>query len=433
MKRKKAIAAVMCAVLAVSVSGCSPGKEGTNAPETEKQTGGGQQTESAQRNQETEDSGTKDTEAAETEQADQTGRTGNSGEDPNTADYEYVQPAGERFDIASYYNELGVDCSFKLRSTGGVVNVPDNYTTELPVPKEKYTVGFSVYYTVDEVGAMILDTMKACAEEAGIELLVNDADYDQDAQNQAIEQWILQDVDGVILAPCDFTGVKESLDSLKKAGIPVITFNPALVSEADSVVMSECKEQGVMAGELLRKYLEDNGTELKGTIVYQSLPFVHPNAATRSDGFKSVFADCPDLNIVELTGTSIEEHYAAFESALMAYPDMIGAFGLYSAATVGMLNAKAANGSGIPITSIDNDKPILQGIYEGNILGSACYSSTAPAFWAMSGMINLLNGVDIPSAYFYENQLVTKENVEEMFEHYYGGKKLKDYMAGEIQ
>ena len=143
-----------------------PGKEGTNAPETEKQTGGGQQTESAQRNQETEDSGTKDTEAAETEQADQTGRTGNSGEDPNTADYEYVQPAGERFDIASYYNELGVDCSFKLRSTGGVVNVPDNYTTELPVPKEKYSVGFSVYYTVDEVGAMILDTMKACAEEA---------------------------------------------------------------------------------------------------------------------------------------------------------------------------------------------------------------------------------------------------------------------------
>lgn len=353
-------------------------------------------------------------------------------EDPNAADYEYVQPAGETFDIAAYYNELGVDCSFQLRASGGVVNVPDDYQTSVPEPDGQYTIGFSVYYTVDEVGAMLLDSMKAFAEEAGVELLVNDANYDQDAQNQAIEQWILQGVDGVILAPCDFTGVQDALDSLKEADIPVITLNPALVSEADSVVMSECKEQGIMAGELLRSNLEENGVELKGTIIYQSLPFVHPNAATRSDGFKSVFEDCPDVEIIELTGTSIEEHYAAFESALLAHPDMIGAFGLYSAATVGMMNAKVANGSDVPLTSIDNDKAILQGIYEGSVLGSACYSSTAPAFYCMSGMINLLNGVDIPSAYFYENRIVTKDNVEEMFGHYYPGKTLEQYMSGEI-
>lgn len=353
-------------------------------------------------------------------------------EDPQIADYEYVQPAGETFDISAYYNELGVDCSFTLRATGGVVNVPDDFTTELPKPEGEYTIGFSVYYTVDEVGAMMLDSMKMYAEQAGVELLVNDANYDQNTQNQAIEQWILQGVDGVILAPCDFTGVKDALDALAEAGIPCVTLNPALVSEADTVVMSECKEQGIMAGQLLLDYLLENGTEMKGTIIYQSLPFVHPNAATRSDGFKSVFADYPDINIVELTGTSVEEHYTAFESALLGYPDMIGAFGLYSSATVGMMNAKTANGSDIPLTSIDNDKAILQGIYEGSVLGSACYSSIAPSFYCMSGIINLLNGVDVPSAYFYENRIVTKDNVEEMFEHYYPGKTLEEYMAGEV-
>ena len=195
--------------------------------------------------------------------------------------------------------------------------------------------------------------------------------------------------------------------------------------------MSECKEQGVMAGELLLDYLKENNVEMKGTIIYQSLPFIHPNAATRADGFTSVFADYPDVEIVELTGSTPEEHYTAFEGALLAYPDMIGAFGLYSSATVGMINAKKANGSDIPITSIDNDKPILQAIYEGDCLGSACYSSSAPTFYCMSAIINLLNGVDVPSAYFYENRLVTKDNVEELFEHYYVGKTLADYMAGE--
>ena len=353
--------------------------------------------------------------------------------DPQIPDFEYVQPAGEIFDISTYYNELGVDCSFSLRGTGGVVNVPDDMTTSLPTANGDYTIGFSVYYTVDEVGAMLLDSMKAYAEEAGVTLKVNDANYDQNAQNQAIEQWIIEGVDAVILAPCDFTGVKDSLDALTEAGIPCVTLNPALVSEADSVVMAECKEQGVMAGQLLLDYLQESGTEMKGTIIYQSLPFIHPNAATRADGFKSVFADYPDVEIVELTGTSVEEHYAAFESALLAYPDMIGAFGLYSAATVGMINAKLANGSDIPLTSIDNDKPILQAIYEGNCLGSACYSSTAPSFYCMSAAVNLLNGVEVPSAYFYQNQIVTKDNVEAMFEHYYNGKTLADYMAGEVE
>lgn len=349
---------------------------------------------------------------------------------PFSADFTYVEDDGTTFDIATYYNDLGVDCTYELRATGGVVNVPDKNTGTLPVPKEKYTIGFSVYYTVDEVGAMLLDSMKAYAAEAGVELKINDANYDQNAQNQAIEQWIIEGVDGVILAPCDFYGVKDSLDALTEAGIPVVTLNPALAGEADSVVMSECKEQGILAGQLLLDHLLAEGVEMKGTIIYQSLPFVHPNAATRSDGFKSVFAEYPDVEIVELTGTSVEEHYAAFESALMAYDDMIGAFGLYSAATVGMINAKLAAGSDVPLTSIDNDKPILQAIYEGNCLGSACYSSTAPAYYCMGAIINLLNGEDIPSAFFYQNQAVTKDNVEEMFEHYYAGKTLADYMAG---
>ena len=354
-------------------------------------------------------------------------------ENPNMADFTPVGDQTVVFDLNKWYQDVGVEANVTIRSAGAV-KVPDEMTTAIPKANERYTIGFSVYYTVDEVGSMILDTMKAAAEEAGVELLVNDANYDQNAQNQAIEQWILQDVDGVILAPCDFTGVKTALDALEAAGIPVVTLNAPLAGAVDSLVIGDTVEQGAIAGSLLEEALLAAGTEMKGTIVYQTLPFVHPNAATRAKGFVDTFAVYPDITVVELTGISPEEHYTAFDGAIKAYPDMIGAWGLYSSATIGMMNAKEANDKDdILLSSVDQDKPILKGIKDGIIVGTAAYSSIAPSNWCMSQMVNLLNGVPIPGVVFYANMAITAENVESAFEHYYPGKTLQDYIDGKIQ
>lgn len=353
-------------------------------------------------------------------------------ENVNLADMDFVGSPNDVFDLNGWYDAVGVEADVVIRSAGAA-RVPDLVTTELPKAAERYTIGFSVYYTVDEVGSMILDTMKAAAEEAGVDLLVNDANYDQSAQNQAIEQWILQGVDGVILAPCDFTGVKTALDALEAAGIPVVTLNAPLAGGVDSLVISDTVEQGRIAGEMLEEAILAEGKDMEGVIVYQNLPFVHPNAATRAKGFIDVFADYPGIEIVELTGISPEDHYTAFDGALKAYPDMLGAWGLYSSATIGMLNAKLANNRGdLLLSSIDQDKPILKGIFEGDIVGTAAYSSIAPAWWCMSQMVNMLNGAEIPGVLFYENMAVTAENVEAAFEHYYPGKTLIDYIEGRV-
>lgn len=354
-------------------------------------------------------------------------------ENANKADFTYVGDPDTVFDLNTWYKDVGVDANVTIKSPGAV-RVPDEMTTEMPKAAERYTIGFSVYYTVDEVGSMILDSMKAAAEEAGVELLVNDANYDQNAQNQAIEQWILQEVDGVILAPADFTGVKTALDALEEANIPVVTLNAPLAGNTNAAVISDTVEQGTIAGELLEEALLATGKPMKGSIVYQTLPFVHPNAATRAKGFTDVFTKYPDIKIIELTGISPEEHYNAFDGAIKANPDMIGAWGLYSSATIGMLNAKLANSKNdLLLSSVDNDKPILKGIYDGDIVGTAAYSSIAPSRWAMSQIVNLLNGADIPGIVFYANMEITPDNVESAFEHYYPGKTLKDYMEGKVQ
>ncbi len=347
----------------------------------------------------------------------------------NAADFTYVGDPGTIFDLNNYYANVGVDANVKINEAG-VVKVHDNMQTLMPKADRKYKIGFSIFYTLDEVDATILESMKAAADESGIELIVNDANYKQDAQNQAVEQWILVGVDGVILAPCDFTDVKIALDVLEAANIPVVTLNAPLAGTINAAVISDTVEQGTISGELLEQVLLASSKPMKGEVVYQTLPFVHPNAATRAKGFKDVFAKYPDITMTELTGISTEDHFKAFDAAIKANPDMLGAWGLYSSATIGMMNAQKANGSKIPLSSVDNDKPILVGINNGEVIGTAAYSAAAPARWCMSEMVNLLNGAPIPGLVFYENMKVTKENVAEAFAHYYPGKTLTEYELG---
>ena len=92
-------------------------------------------------------------------------------ENPNEADFTYVGDPDEVFDLNTWYGDVGVEADVTIKSPGAV-KVPDIMTTDMPKADEEYTIGFSVYYTVDEVGSMILESMKEAAEEAGVELLV---------------------------------------------------------------------------------------------------------------------------------------------------------------------------------------------------------------------------------------------------------------------
>lgn len=350
----------------------------------------------------------------------------------DTTLFEQVVPAGEKVDFNDYYNALGVDCDMSIRSTGGSVKWLGGGNVPLPTPSKTYTIAFSDYYTVDEVGAMYMEGMKQAAAEIGVELKTQDADYDQNLQNQAIEQWILEGVDAVILTPCDFYACKDGLEALHEAGIPVITLDaPNCAGEVDACVVYDAVEQGRQAGDALREYLLANGSDMKGTIYYGTLPFIHPNAQTREVGFFQAFEDYPDIEIKALTGESPEDHYTAFEGIVSGDDTIIGLWGLYSSATYGIMNVVKASGKDYPITSVDNDRVILEGIYNGEVLGSSCYSAVEGSRLALMLAINLLEGQEIPAVVYQTNTYINQENVEEMFPVYYGeGKTLAGYMAG---
>ena len=350
----------------------------------------------------------------------------------NQDEFTVQQPAGSKVDLTSYYKQYGVTCSVNLTATGGAVTVAGLPKT-LPTPKKKYKIGLALYTSVDEVGAFVLDGTKKAAAEMGIDLLVNDSNYDQNAQNQAIEQWILQGVYGVILYPADFNAVGPILKKLKDAKIPVEAGNPPLVGEVNSVFMIDNVDIGRKSATLLVDAIkkQQNTDQPKGLVVEQTLPFQHPNAATREAGFMEVMNQNPGLKVLKLTGVSPEDHYTAFEGALQAHPDIVGGWGLYDSALIGMMNARnAAKKTNVLLAGVDNDRQILAAIAKGDIVGSVGYSAYNHAYWTIDNLVNLLNGAPVPAMITGPIESITKDNVSDLFKQYYGGKTLEDYLAG---
>jgi ribose transport system substrate-binding protein len=347
----------------------------------------------------------------------------------NISEFTYIQKPGTQVDLTSYYAQYKVDSKSIISAMGGVVTVK-GLPTRLPKPNRRYKIGLALYYTVDEVGAFVLDGTKKAAEKMGVDLLVNDANYDQNIQDQAIEQWILQKVDGVIFYPANFNACEGILKKLKDAKIPVMAGNPPLVGEVNSVMTIDNVEIGRQSAQFIVNALKAKG-KVAGKVVFQTLPFLHPNAETREAGFREVLGKYPDIQIIKLTGISPEEHYAAFEGAMQANPDMVAAWGLYSSAVIGMANArKAAGRTNIILVGVDNDRPILAGISKGEITGSVGYNAYNHAEWTMSNLVNLLNGVEVPGQIIGPIEVINKDNVSQLFKMYYGGKTLEDYKAG---
>ena len=347
----------------------------------------------------------------------------------NISEFTYVQKAGTTVDLTDYYAQYKVDSKSIITAKGGLVTVK-GLPKKLPKPNKKYKIGLALYFTVDEVGAFVLDGTKKAAAKMGVDLLVNDANYDQNIQDQAIEQWILQKVDGVIFYPANFNACEGILKKLKDAKIPVMAGNPPLVGEVNSVMTIDNVEIGRKSAEFIVNALKKKG-KVAGKVVFQNLPFLHPNAETREAGFREVLGKYPDIQVIELTGITPEEHFAAFEGAMQANPDMVAAWGLYSSAVIGMANArKAAGKTNIILVGVDNDRPILAGIAKGEITGSVGYNAYNHAEWTLSNLVNLLNGAEVPGQIIGPIEVIQKSNVSQLFKMYYGGKTLEDYMAG---
>src|SRR6185312_12799604 len=165
---------------------------------------------------------------------------------------------------------------------------------------DKLTVGFSQIGAESGWRTANTESIKAEAAKRGITLKFADAQQKQENQIRALRNFINQGVDVIAFSPVVETGWGPVLNEIKKAKIPVVlTDRAVVVKNADGTIDdslyvtfigSDFVEEGRRAGEWLAK--ASNGKAMIAELV--GTPGSAP-AIDRKKGFEEVLAKNPGM------------------------------------------------------------------------------------------------------------------------------------------
>lgn len=120
------------------------------------------------------------------------------------------------------------------------------------------SIGFSQLGNESDWRVANTESMKNTFTEArGYELLMEDAQQKQEKQIAAIRNYLLRNVDYIVLAPVVETGWDEVLQEAKDAGVPVIIMDRMVKTEDDSLYAAWVGSDMQAEGEKAIRWLEN--------------------------------------------------------------------------------------------------------------------------------------------------------------------------------
>lgn len=208
------------------------------------------------------------------------------------------------------------------------------------------------------------------ADKLGYELLIISAEFDPARQANQIDDFIVRQIDALVVCPCDSRSVGASIAQANAAGIPVFTADIASRSPLGKVVThiaSDNKQGGRQAASLLAEALGGTG---------QVAILSHPAVASVMDrvaGFKEGITKHPEIEIVaELSAEGKRDKAVrVMEDLLQSHPDLNGVFGINDDSALGALAAVEAAGKleQVKIVGYDATPEARQRIQAGSIYG----------------------------------------------------------------
>ena len=126
------------------------------------------------------------------------------------------------------------------------------------------------------------DGAKKAADAAGDKLVIFNANNVPSAQNDAIETYVTQKVDGIVLVAIDVNGVKPAVTAAKKAGIPVIAVD-AQIPGGDNVafVGVDNAKAGEEIGSFFADFVKKKHGRQGGGRHRRRSQLLHPEPAAR--------------------------------------------------------------------------------------------------------------------------------------------------------
>ena len=253
------------------------------------------------------------------------------------------------------------------------------------------------------------------ADEAGAELVIFNANNDAAAQNSAIETYVTEGVDGLIVVAIDVNGIMPAVEQADAAGIPVVAVDAILPD--DGPQKAQVGVDNAQAGADLAAYVNDfvassmDGSARLGTV--GALNSYIQNV--RKDGFEDALGDGVEV-VATVDGQNVQDvALSAAENLMTANPDMGAIYATGEPALVGAIAAVESQGrqDDVKVFGWDLTAQAIDGIDAGYVEAVVQQDPAGMGSAAVEALVALTSGEEVESQIDVPVTIVTTDNVDD--------------------
>ncbi|CAB3793970.1 substrate-binding domain-containing protein [Pararobbsia alpina] len=265
----------------------------------------------------------------------------------------------------------------------------------------------ALFFTQMDEGA------RKAAKAAGADLAIFNSNNDPTAQNNAIETYIQQKVDAILVVAIDVNGIKPAITEAKKAGIPVVAIDAIVNGDNDVQVGVDNKKVGTDIGQYTADYIKKSlGGKAEVGVVGALNSFIQN---LRLDGFKTGLASAPGAKIVAtVDGQNVQDQaQTAAENLISGNPNVKVVYATGEPALIGLVAAVSAQGATdrVKIVGWDLSAQAIKGLDQGFVTAVVQQDPEGEGKAAVNAALKLLAKQPVEKNISVPVTIVTKANV----------------------
>lgn len=255
----------------------------------------------------------------------------------------------------------------------------------------------------------------AAASELGDKVVIFNANNDPAAQNSAIETYIQQGVDGIVVIAIDVNGIMPAVEQADAAGIPVVAVDAVLPDGPQKAQVGvDNAGAGAAMGDFFLKYMAD---EMAGAAKIGVVGALNSSIQNiRQAGFVDKITGADGVTMAGVVdGQNVQDiALAAAENLITANPDLTAIYATGEPALLGAVAAVESQGKqgSIKIFGWDLTASAIRGIDGGYVAAVIQQDPAGMGNTAVKILDTLKSGGSTDAIVSVPVTIVTSENVD---------------------
>ena len=253
------------------------------------------------------------------------------------------------------------------------------------------------------------------AKDKDIKVIFSDANNDNNKQLDQIDNFIMQEVDLLMIVPVDYAGVSVGVRKANRAGIPVICLGIDAEGGESTFIGSPNTDAGRQQGEFMREKLPQNAK-----ILYLSGSHGYSHTTERWEGFKEACLDKrPDVTLLASQTGDYERDRGmkVMEDWIQSHPQFDAVIAANDQMALGAIQALKTAGrlKGVLISGVDGVDDALRAIKNGEMAQSILQNAPAQAAAAYEAMQKVRKGEKLPKEIIVPFESITADNIDQYY------------------